>query len=53
MAETAGRMSGIGIGGLVELAMVLTSGFILCAWEPWRSYQRRQPSPIPYFSPEN
>ena len=43
-------MSGIGIGGLVELAMVLTSGFILCAWEPWRSYQRRQPSPIPYFT---
>ena len=50
MAGTAERMSGVGIGGLVELAMALASGFILCAWEPWRGYLRRQPPPIPYFT---
>ena len=50
MAGTAKRMNGIGVGGLVELAMVLASGFILCAWEPWRGYLRRQPPPIPYFT---
>ena len=43
-------MSGLGVGGLVDLAVVLASGFILCAWEPWRGYLRRQPPPIPYFT---
>ena len=43
-------MTGVGFGGLVDLAIVLASGFLLCAWDPWHGYLRRQPPPIPYFT---
>ena len=38
------------IGGIFNLALVLASGFLLCSWEPLRSYLRRQPPPTPYFT---
>lgn len=50
MGRSAEQMSGVGIGGLFDLALVLASGFLLCAWEPCRGYLRRQPPPIPYFT---
>lgn len=51
MAGDLGEMSGTGVGGgLLDLAMALASGFLLCAWEPCRGYLRRQPPPIPYFT---
>lgn len=43
-------MSNFGAGGLVELAVVLACGFILCSWEPLGGYLRRQPPPVPYFT---
>lgn len=50
MAGATGKMSGLSTGGLIDLAVVLACGFILCTWEPWRSHVRRQPSPAPYFT---
>lgn len=50
MAGATGKMNGLSTGGLIDLAVVLACGFILCAWEPWRGYVRRQPSPVPYFT---
>lgn len=37
-------------GGFFYVAIILASGFVLCYWEPFRSYLRRQPAPVPYFT---
>ena len=49
-------MNGVGFGGLLELAVALASGFMLCRIEPVRIHLRRQLPPVPYgarvFLPE-
>ena len=43
-------MNGVGFGGLLELAVALASGFMLCRIEPIRIHLRRQLPPVPYFT---
>ena len=43
-------MSNLGVGGLLDLAVVLASGFMLCRIGPIRIRLQRQPAPVPYFT---
>lgn len=43
-------MSAPVVGGLLELAVMLASGFMLCGIAPLRAHLRRQPPPVPYFT---
>lgn len=43
----SGNLAG---GGLLELAVALASGFLLCKIDWVWAYLRRQPAPVPYFT---